>query len=51
VRLCKAAGVKKLVTFHHEPDHDDAFMDDIAKALDAEMPGSVVAQEGMVIEL
>lgn len=51
VRLCKAAGVKKLVTFHHEPDHDDAFMDDIARALDAEMPGSVVAQEGMVIEL
>ena len=27
VRLCKAAGVKRLAIFHHEPNHDDAFME------------------------
>jgi len=51
VRLCRAAGARRLVTFHHEPDHCDAFLDGIAVQLEAAMPGSVVASEGLVIEL
>jgi phosphoribosyl 1,2-cyclic phosphodiesterase len=51
VRLCKAAGAKRLVTFHHEPDHDDEFMDMVARELDIAMPGSLVAREGLVIDL
>ena len=27
VCLCKAAGVKRLAIFHHEPNHDDTFME------------------------
>ena len=27
VHLCKAANVKRLAIFHHEPNHDDAFME------------------------
>ena len=50
-RLCQAAGAKRLVTFHHEPDHDDAFLDSVEQALDTQMPGSIVAREGLVIEL
>lgn len=49
VRLCRAAGAAKLVAFHHDPDHDDAAMDRIAEALDRELPGSVVAREGLEI--
>lgn len=49
VRLCDEAGVKRLVIFHHDPSHDDAFMDDVAKAAEAMRPGTIVAREGMVL--
>jgi phosphoribosyl 1,2-cyclic phosphodiesterase len=49
VRLCKAARVKKLVVFHHDPDHDDDRMDAIGREVAAAMPGALVAREGMVI--
>ncbi len=49
VRLCEAAGADRLVAFHHDPDHDDAFMDEVALALAKARPGSVVAREGMVL--
>lgn len=51
VRLAKQAGAKKLCLFHHDPDHDDAFMDRIAADAAAALPGTVVAQEGLVIEV
>lgn len=49
VRLCKAARVKKLVVFHHDPDHDDDRMDAIGREVAEAMPGAVVAREGMVL--
>jgi phosphoribosyl 1,2-cyclic phosphodiesterase len=45
-RLCAAAGVKTLVVFHHDPSHDDDFMDRIAEEVASRRPGSVVAHEG-----
>lgn len=50
VRLADAAGVKTFVAFHHDPDHDDAFMDGVAADVEAVRPGSLVAQEGMVLK-
>lgn len=50
VRLCRQAGVKRLVVFHHDPEHDDDMLDAVAREVAAAMPGSVVAQEGMVLE-
>lgn len=50
VRLADAAGVRRLVIFHHDPDHDDAAMDRIAAAAEAARPGTIVAREGMVLE-
>lgn len=47
VRLCKPAGVKKLVVFHHDPDHDDDKLDAIGRAVEAELPGAVMAREGL----
>ncbi|MSQ89381.1 MAG: MBL fold metallo-hydrolase [Betaproteobacteria bacterium] len=50
VRLCQTAGVKKLVVFHHDPEHDDAQLDAIGRELEAALPGAVVAREGMVLK-
>lgn len=51
VKLAKAANVKQLLIFHHDPTHTDAFMDDIVRQTSAAMPNSTVAKEGMVLEL
>ena len=51
VRLAAAAGVGRLVLFHHDPDHDDATMDAIEAAAAAARPGTVAAREGMLIEV
>ncbi|MBO0739333.1 MAG: MBL fold metallo-hydrolase, partial [Alphaproteobacteria bacterium] len=49
VRLADAAAVKTLVIFHHDPGHDDDFMDEVAADAAAARPGTVVAQEGLVL--
>lgn len=49
VKLANEAGVKKFVVFHHDPDHDDDFMDRVAADVGRARPGSVVAQEGMTL--
>jgi len=51
VRLANAANVKTLVLFHHDPDHDDAFMDQVAAEAAIARPGTVVAHEGLVLRL
>lgn len=47
VRLAKAAGVKRLAIFHHDPDHDDSFMARIEEEAQALLPGTLVAREGL----
>jgi phosphoribosyl 1,2-cyclic phosphodiesterase len=49
VRLANAAKVETLVVFHHDPSHDDAFMDRVATEAAVLRPGTVVAREGMVL--
>jgi phosphoribosyl 1,2-cyclic phosphodiesterase len=49
VRLCEKAKAGRLVIFHHDPGHDDAFMDQVAKEAEAVRPGTLVAREGMVL--
>ncbi len=51
LRLCRDAGVKTPVIFHHMPGRDDAALDAIAAAADSEFPGALVAQEGLTITL
>ena len=48
-RLCDAAKAGAYVVFHHDPAHDDRFMDGVAAAAEAMRPGSVVACEGLVL--
>jgi phosphoribosyl 1,2-cyclic phosphodiesterase len=49
VRLCRAAGARTLVLFHHEPGRDDAALDVIGRQAAALLPGALVAQEGMTL--
>lgn len=49
MRLCDAAEAATFVVFHHDPDHDDRAMDEIADRLARLRPGSVVAHEGLVL--
>jgi phosphoribosyl 1,2-cyclic phosphodiesterase len=51
VRLCKASDVKQLAIFHHDPDHEDDFMDALAAEARETWSGAVVAKEGMKIDL
>ncbi len=49
LRLVEAAQAKTLVIFHHDPGHDDEFMDGIAKEAEALRSGTIVAKEGMTL--
>jgi phosphoribosyl 1,2-cyclic phosphodiesterase len=51
VKLAQAAQVKQLVIFHHDPSHDDKFMDKIEVQSTQAFARSVVAREGMKILL
>jgi phosphoribosyl 1,2-cyclic phosphodiesterase len=51
MRLCQAAGVKKLAIFHHDPDHDDTFMDKLAEEAARTWRQAFVCREGMEVEL
>ncbi|MEQ9360292.1 MAG: MBL fold metallo-hydrolase, partial [Rhodospirillales bacterium] len=47
MRLCRAANVKRMAIFHHDPEHDDAFMDKLAIEAEAAWEGNFVCREGM----
>ncbi len=51
VRLAQAAGVKQLVLFHHDPDHDDACMVRIEAEAAALLPGTIAARDGMELTM
>merc|ERR1712117_843831 len=48
IKVAKAAGVKRLVIFHHEPAHSDDFLDRIGEKAKAVFPMAVMAIEGLV---
>lgn len=47
VRLATAAEVKRLVLFHHDPDHDDTFMAEVEATAASLLPGTIAARDGM----
>ena len=51
LRLCRRAGVRTPVMFHHLPGRDDDALDRIAEAAARAFPGAVVAREGMTLSL
>ena len=51
VKLCKVAGVKKLAIFHHDPIHNDDFLDNLAIEVKEAYPNSVMAKEGLIVDV
>jgi phosphoribosyl 1,2-cyclic phosphodiesterase len=51
VRLCRAARAKRLAVFHHDPEHDDDMLDGIAREVEKQLPGSVVAKDGLLLQV
>ena len=51
LRILAAAGAKRLAIFHHDPDHDDAFLDAVKAQAAARHPGAIVAADGMPLKI
>ncbi|MEM7447577.1 MAG: MBL fold metallo-hydrolase [Myxococcota bacterium] len=51
VRLCQEASVKRLAIFHHDPQHDDAFMASVERDAGDLWDGAFVARERIRIDL
>ncbi len=49
VEVAEQAHVKKLIITHHDPDHNDNFLDDLEKQCQKVFPNSLFAKEGMEI--
>lgn len=51
VRLSLAANVRQLAIFHHDPDHEDAFMERLEADARQMWSGAMVARENMRVNL
>lgn len=51
VRLADAAAAKLLVIFHHDPKHDDNFLDGVIREASALRPQTLVATEGRTLHI
>jgi phosphoribosyl 1,2-cyclic phosphodiesterase len=51
VKIARAAQVKQLVLFHHDPAHNDDFLDRIGEQVRKIFPETILAREGLSIEL
>jgi phosphoribosyl 1,2-cyclic phosphodiesterase len=51
VAVAKRAKVKKLIITHHDPDHDDDFLDAMEKECKEIFPDSLFAKEGMEVSV
>lgn len=49
VQVAQAANVKQLVITHHDPDHDDVFLRDVEKQVQAMLPSASLARQGMKV--
>ena len=50
-RIAKECNVKNLLLFHHDPDHEDAFVDDLVERARKEFKNSFGAAEGMALTI
>ncbi len=51
MRLCRAANVGRLMIFHHDPDHEDGFMEQLELDARQAWEGNMVARENMCLTL
>lgn len=51
VELAKAANVRELIMFHHNPCHDDNYLDQLEMEMRGYFPRVRLAREGMILRL
>jgi phosphoribosyl 1,2-cyclic phosphodiesterase len=51
IRVCRAARVKQLMIFHHDPNHDDSFMERVQSDAHQAWQGASVARERTRVKL
>lgn len=51
VKIAKAANVKQLVIFHHDPLHNDNFLDQVGEQVAEAFPNGIMAREGLSLQL
>ena len=51
IAIAKAANVKKLVLFHHDPTHDDDTLAEIERKAQEAFPNTILAYEELTVEL
>jgi phosphoribosyl 1,2-cyclic phosphodiesterase len=51
IEVAIAANVKHVVMFHHDPAHEDDFLDQVEADVQARFPNVQLAREGMVLYL
>ncbi|MBE9230299.1 MBL fold metallo-hydrolase [Cuspidothrix issatschenkoi LEGE 03284] len=49
IKVAKAAHVKTLVIYHHDPAHNDDYLDRIGEEALANFSGAIMAKEGLVL--
>jgi len=49
VEIAVAAQVKQIVLFHHDPAHEDDFLDQVEKEVQSCFPNVQIAREGMIL--
>jgi ribonuclease BN (tRNA processing enzyme) len=51
MQVAETAGVKQLAMTHHDPEHDDEFLQRVEKLCRERFPNAVLAREGMEIQI
>ena len=51
VAVARAAGVKQLALFHHDPQHSDDMLDELEKQAQSSFARTILAREGMTVDL
>ena len=51
MQVAEMSGVQRLALTHHDPDHDDEFLERIEKLCQERFPNAVLAREGMEIAI
>jgi len=51
IRLARLAGARRLAIFHHDPEHDDSFMEGLEDQARRRWEGSLVARDNMELTL
>lgn len=51
VEVAQAANVKRMILFHHDPHHEDDFLDQMEAEIQTMFPPSQLAREGMAVNV